>query len=57
MMPDAECKHLNFVILGSNAMGMCHCRDCNKNVWLCDAFNNLAEEMRALIAEAKRDAP
>lgn len=53
MNGNGTCKHLNFVIRSTDLMGMCFCPDCEEMVDLHACFNNLAEEMRNILAEVK----
>ena len=51
----SECKHLNFVVRGYDRQGFAHCPDCLKQIWLADCFQNLADEMRKVLAEFKKE--
>ena len=52
-MGNGKCKHLNFIIRGSDEMGRAFCLDCEENPYLSECFQNLAEEMQKLIGRMR----
>ena len=53
MSNNGECKHLNFVVRGQEIIGLGFCPDCEKPVHLSECFNNLAVEMRRVLAKVR----
>lgn len=53
---DSGCRHINFIIRGDDPLGFAWCPDCQRLIKLSTAFNNLAEEMRSVLKEAKSNA-
>ena len=56
-MPSIECKHLNGLVRGTDAMGMSYCPDCKEMVFLSVVINNLLNAIREVLHDRSQDRP